>query len=258
MKQQVVNNESAKLTLIGAGPGDPELITLKAVKALNAADVVMYDALVDKRLLAHAPHAVQIFVGKRGGKQYLSQPDINQLIVQNALNYGHVVRLKGGDPFVFGRGHEEMIHAQSFGIQVELIPGITSAISVPELQGIPVTRRGIAESFWVLTATNKDDELSNDIALAVQSTATVIILMGTRKLQQISELYERAGRSETYVAVIQNGSHENEKVALGKMSEIVKKVEEKGIASPAVIVIGEVVRTHPELLATYLEEAKVF
>ena len=258
MPHSAKHSKQAKITLIGAGPGDPELITLKALKSLQTADVVMYDALVDKRLLEHAPEAIQVFVGKRGGKQYLAQTDINQLIVQNALNHGHVVRLKGGDSFVFGRGHEEMVYAQSFGIAVDLIPGITSAIAVPELQGIPVTRRGIAESFWVLTATNKEDELSKDIQLAVQSTATVIILMGTRKLAQIAALYKQANRSDTFIAVIQNGSQDNEEIALGQMSDIENKVREKGIGSPAVIVIGEVVRTHSELITAYLEEAKVF
>jgi len=242
------NQHTAKLSLVGAGPGDPELLTLKAVKALNTADVVMYDALVDKSLLNHAPNAIKVFVGKRGGKQYLSQEDINKLIVQNVLHHGHVVRLKGGDPFVFGRGHEEKEYAESFNIKVSMVPGITSAVSVPELQGIPVTRRGVSESFWVLTATNKKDELSNDLHLAAQSTATVVILMGTRKLDKITSLYKELGKSDEFIAIIQNGSQENEKIALGQISDIEKEVAEKGIGSPAVIIIGEVVKSHPELL----------
>lgn len=252
-----VKPNTAKLTLIGAGPGDPELITLKAVKVLAQADVVLYDALVDKSLLNYAPNAIKIFVGKRGGKQYLSQADINQLIVQNALNHGHIVRLKGGDSFVFGRGHEEMEYAQSFGIPVEIIPGITSAIAVPELQGIPVTRRGVSESFWVLTATNKDNSLSSDIALAAQSTATVIILMGTRKLESIVNLYLKQGRGEESIAIIQNGSQENEKMALGNISNICEKVKENEIGSPAVIVIGAVVKTHPLALQELVAKAKI-
>lgn len=247
----------AKLTLVGAGPGDPELITLKAINALKVADVVMYDALVNKDLLQYCPNAIQIFVGKRGGKQYLSQEDINQLIVKNALNHGHVVRLKGGDSFVFGRGHEEMEYAQSFGIAVELVPGISSAISVPELQGIPVTRRGVSESFWVLTATNKKDELSSDILLAAQSTATVIILMGTRKLAEIVGLYHAAGKQAEHIAIIQNGSQANEKIAIGTMNTIVNQVNEQRIGSPAVIVIGNVVKYHPSEIAKYVMEAKI-
>lgn len=242
------NQHTAKLSLVGAGPGDPELLTLKAVKALNSADVVMYDALVDKSLLDHAPNAIKVFVGKRGGKQYLSQDDINKLIVQNVLHHGHVVRLKGGDPFVFGRGHEEKEYAESFNIKVSMVPGITSAVSVPELQGIPVTRRGVSESFWVLTATNKKDELSNDLHLAAQSTATVVILMGTRKLDKITSLYKQLGKGDEFIAIIQNGSQENEKIALGQISNIEKEVAEKGIGSPAVIIIGAVVKSHPTLL----------
>jgi uroporphyrin-III C-methyltransferase len=247
----------AKLSLVGAGPGDPELITLKAVKALNNADVVMYDALVDKSLLNHAPNAIKVFVGKRGGRQYLSQGDINKLIVQNVLNHGHVVRLKGGDPFVFGRGHEEKEYAEAFNIPVSIVPGITSAVSVPELQGIPVTRRGVSESFWVLTATNKKDELSRDLRLAAQSTATVVILMGTRKLAKIVALYQALGKGEETVAVVQNGSLRDEKIALGNIDTIQNSVLKQGIGSPAVIIIGEVVKSHPKLLKELALEAEM-
>ena len=247
----------AKLTLVGAGPGDPELITLKAINALKCANVVMYDALVDKVLLDYAPQAIHVFVGKRGGKQYLSQKDINHLIVQNAQNHGHVVRLKGGDPFVFGRGHEEMEHAQSFNIEVSIVPGITSAISVPELQGIPVTKRGVSESFWVLTATNKKDELSSDLRLAAQSTATIVILMGTRKLDEIVSLYRDLSKDSEHIAIIQNGSQKNEKIAVGTISTIEKLVEEKEIASPAIIIVGDVVKSHRNQLAQFAVEAKM-
>lgn len=250
-----MHQHNAKLTLVGAGPGDPELLTLKAVKALNCANVVMYDALVDKSLLDHAPNAIKVFVGKRGGKQYLSQADINKLIVQNALHHGHVVRLKGGDPFVFGRGHEEKEYAEGYNIKVSIVPGITSAISVPELQGIPVTRRGVSESFWVLTATNKKDELSKDLQLAAQSTATVVILMGTRKLNKITALYKELGKRDELIAVIQNGSQENEKIALGQIDTIEQEVADNQIGSPAVIIIGPVVKSHPKMLKSMAMQA---
>jgi len=249
------NQHTAKLSLVGAGPGDPELLTLKAVKALNTADVVMYDALVDKSVLEHAPDAIKVFVGKRGGRQYLSQDDINKLIVQNVMNHGHVVRLKGGDPFVFGRGHEEKQYAEQFNIKVSIVPGITSAVSVPELQGIPVTRRGVSESFWVLTATNKSDELSSDLMLAAQSTATVVILMGTRKLGKITSLYKELGKEKEAIAIIQNGSLENEKIALGNISTIETEVNKLSIGSPAVIIIGDVVKSHPKVLREVVAEA---
>ena len=129
--------KKSKLVLIGAGPGDPDLLTVKAVKALNETQVVLYDALANEQILNHAPQAQKIFVGKRKGCHAYAQSQINELIVQKALENKHVVRLKGGDPFVFGRGAEEIEYAESFGIETEVIPGITSAIAVPALEGIP-------------------------------------------------------------------------------------------------------------------------
>src|ERR1700739_2228436 len=135
------------LTLIGAGPGDPELITLKAIRILHAADVILYDALANETLLEHASSAcIKQFVGKRYGCHSLSQKEINDLISEMAHQHGHVVRLKGGDPFVFGRAQEEIDAAKANGLTVDVVPGISSAIAVPELQGIPLTTRGINES----------------------------------------------------------------------------------------------------------------
>ena len=140
-----------KLTLVGAGPGDPDLISVKGVKALKQANVILYDALIDPILLNYAKKDCQkVYVGKRAGIHSLSQEEINQLIVDYALKFGHVVRLKGGDPFVFGRGFEELLFATTNGLEIAVIPGITSAIAVPAIQGIPITSRGINESFWVL------------------------------------------------------------------------------------------------------------
>ncbi|MBT8185289.1 MAG: uroporphyrinogen-III C-methyltransferase, partial [Eudoraea sp.] len=141
-----------KLTVVGAGPGDIELITLKAIKALGDADVVLYDALVETALLNYAPDAEHIYVGKRKGCYAYRQDQINELIVSRANSHGHVVRLKGGDPLVFGRGAEEIEYAAKFGLDVQMIPGISSCIAVPGSQNIPVTMRGLAESFWVITA----------------------------------------------------------------------------------------------------------
>src|SRR5690606_31992222 len=129
-----------RITIVGAGPGDPDLISLKGVKALKSADVILYDALVDEALLAYAPQqAIKVFVGNHSGDENFSQDVVNQLMVDYALNFGHVVRLKGGDLFVFGRGYEELDYAASYNIETEIVPGISSAISVPGLQGIPVT-----------------------------------------------------------------------------------------------------------------------
>ncbi len=235
-----------ELTLVGAGPGDPELITLKGVKALGRADVVLYDALVHPDLLDYVPEAAQkIFVGKQVGRCEFSQHDINDLIVYHALHHGHVVRLKGGDPFVFGRGYEEITHAQGFGIQTSVIPGISSSISVPELQHIPLTCRGVSESFWVLTGTTRHHELSRDIAQAAQSSATALVLMGMKHLPQIVEIYQAAGKEDLPVAIIQNGSRGDEKVALGRITTIIDIVAEQGLQNPAIIVLGEVVALHP-------------
>lgn len=245
---EVKKYNQPKLTLVGAGPGDPDLITVKGIKAIANADVILYDALIDKELLSHAKaDVVKLFVGKRGGRRSIKQEQINLLIVKYAYQYGGVVRLKGGDPFVFGRGHEELEYAENFGISTEIIPGITSAISVPALQGIPVTRRGVSESFWVITGSTKEGRLSKDIELAAQSTATIIVLMGMKKLPEIVEIYKRLGISETPVGIIQNGSTINEVKGFGTMENIIDVVSEKQIQSPAIIIIGKVVETHSEL-----------
>ncbi|MGB5553613.1 MAG: uroporphyrinogen-III C-methyltransferase [Flavobacteriaceae bacterium] len=237
------------LTVVGAGPGDVELITLKAIKALRSADVVLYDALVDSELLEYAPHAEHIFVGKRKGCYAYQQEQINELIVSKARSNGHVVRLKGGDPFVFGRGAEEMEYAAAHGVQVAMVPGISSSLSVPASQNIPVTKRGSAESFWVITGTTKEHKLSEDIALAAKSSATVVILMGMSKLRQIVELFKSEGKSNTPIAIIQNGTCYNEKVGVGTIATISKEVQRQQLANPAIIIIGEVVQHRAGILA---------
>ncbi len=246
-----------RLTLIGAGPGDPDLITVKGVKALADADVVLYDALVNEELLTYAPaRAVKIFVGKRAGMHSAQQQEINRLIVKYAYSHGHVVRLKGGDPFVFGRGLEEIEHASSHGITTLVIPGISSALSVPALQGIPLTHRGISESFWVVTGTTKTGSLSDDLRLAAQSSATVVILMGMKKLDEIVGVFKTSGKENTPVAIVQNGSLPNEKLGLGTVATISEIVKEQGLSSPAIIIVGEIVRyTKKE---EYLRFAKGF
>lgn len=229
-------------TVVGAGPGDIELITIKAIKALQSANVVLYDALVNTALLEYAPNAEKIFVGKRKGCYSYQQEQINELIVSRAKSHGHVVRLKGGDPFVFGRGAEEMEYAAQHGIEVAIVPGISSSLSVPAYQNIPVTKRGSAESFWVITGTTKEHKLSKDIALAAKSSATVVILMGMSKLAQIVALFEQEGKSDTPIAIIQNGTRKDEKIGVGTIATIQKEVEKQHLSNPAIIIIGEVVR----------------
>lgn len=243
-----------KVTLVGAGPGDPDLLTLKGVNALAEANVVLYDALANEEILKYAPQdAIKIFVGKRIGSHEYSQEQINQLIVDNALTYGHVVRLKGGDPFIFGRGSEEIDYVESFGIPTFVVPGISSSIAVPAYQGISLTKRGTSESFWVITGTTSSRDLSNDIALAAKSSATVVILMGMSKLPQIVDLFQKESKGETPVAIIQNGTTPNEKVGVGTIDTIQEVVAENKLSSPAIIVIGEVVKESNKLKGFYGE-----
>ncbi|MEO6301810.1 MAG: uroporphyrinogen-III C-methyltransferase [Bacteroidia bacterium] len=234
-----------KLTLVGAGPGDVELITLKGLKALKAADVVLYDALVNKELLDHAPkQALKIYVGKRNNQHAYSQEQINSLIIDLAFTHGHVVRLKGGDSFVFGRGQEEIDYAYAFNIETEVVPGISSSIGVPAFSGIPVTHRGISESFWVITGTTRENKLSQDILVAAKTNATIVVLMGLSKLQEITEVFKNENKGNTAIAIIQNGSLADQKIALGIIDTIVNISEKENIKAPAVIVIGEVVKQH--------------
>lgn len=240
-----------RITLVGAGPGDPELLTIKGVNALGEADVVLYDALVNPEIFKYVPYnAKRVFVGKREGHHSFSQEQINTLLVDYAFTHGHVVRLKGGDPFVFGRGIEELEYAESFNIPTEVIPGISSSIGVPALQRIPVTHRGMSESFWVITGRNSEGKIPEDLELAAQSGATVVVLMGLRQLPQIVAIYQSFQRGNVPVAVIQDGSLPTENIAVGSIDTIVEAVRQENIKAPAVIVIGEVVRKNPH--AAYL------
>ena len=234
------------LSLVGAGPGDPELITLKAIKTIRSADVILYDALVNEEILDYASsNAIKKFVGKRYGCHSLSQQEINILIIEYANSHGHVVRLKGGDPFVFGRAIEEITAAKDAGIDVEVIPGISSAIAVPANQMIPLTCRGVNESFWVTTGTTQSGEISGDIKLAAQSNATVIILMAMSRLEEIMDIFQINNKAETPVAIIQNGTTKNEKIVIGKVRDIVFKAQFAQLTNPSIIVVGEVVKFHP-------------
>lgn len=241
-------NVQPKLTVVGAGPGDVELITLKAINTLKDADVVLYDALVNSELLSYvSPRAELIFVGKRRGCYRYQQEQINELIVERGYSHGHVVRLKGGDPFIFGRGAEEMEYAAAKGMNVSIVPGISSSLAVPAYQNIPLTKRGSSESFWVITGTTKQHQLSNDIALAAKSNATVVILMGMGKLSQIVKLFQEEGKNDLPVAIIQNGTTPEEKIGIGTVSSIESIVKEQKLSNPAIIVLGEVVNHRTQL-----------
>lgn len=233
---------NSTLYIVGGGPGDPELITLKGVKTLKSADVILYDALVAEQLLEYAkPNCKLILVGKRKGRRELSQNEINELLVFYASRVSCVVRLKGGDPFVFGRGHEEMEYATRRGINVEIIPGISSALAAPASVSIPLTKRGVNESFWVITGTLSSGRLSNDIALAAESSATIIILMGISKLKEILSVFIRARSPFEPVAIIEHATLPSQRVISGTVYSMHEQIQQGQIRTPAVIVIGKVV-----------------
>ncbi|GAA0555158.1 uroporphyrinogen-III C-methyltransferase [Chitinophaga japonensis] len=241
----IMQNITPKLTLVGAGPGDPELITVKGLKAIQQARVILYDALSNNELLGHAPaNCLKRFVGKRAGMHVYAQEEINRMIVKYALTYGSVVRLKGGDSFVFGRGQEEITFAQQFGIETEVIPGVSSAVAVPGFNKIPVTARNISEGFWVITGTTQSGSLSRDLEFAIQANTTLVILMGMSKLAEIAAIFTAQGKGDMPAAIIQNGTLPNQKLGVGTAGELVQIAEKHELRNPAIIVVGEVVRFH--------------
>ncbi|SFF43768.1 uroporphyrinogen-III C-methyltransferase [Thermoflexibacter ruber] len=249
---------SPKLTLVGAGPGDPDLITVKGLKAIAEADVVLYDALISEELLIYAPQrAVKLFVGKRAGYQSFKQDEINQLIISHAFQYGHVVRLKGGDPFVFGRASEEIEAAESFGIPVEVIPGLSSATAIPSQLQIPLTQRNVSRGFRVMTATTTDNELNEDINNVVKSNDTVIILMGLHKLEKIVQVYQDHAKGDLPAVIVQNGTLPDEKIVAGRVQDLVSLAKQEEIGAPAIIVIGESVEFFVKQRKAVVELAKL-
>lgn len=231
----------AKLTVVGAGPGDPELITLKAIKALRDADVVLYDALANEELLDYChPLCERIFVGKRGHEKSITQDSINYLIAEKAYEKGHVVRLKGGDPFIFGRGNEEINFARERNIECAYIPGISSVMTGGFVD-VPLTARGFADGFWVLTGHKSDGSLAKDIHLAAKSQSTVVILMAMSKLKQIAEIFIENHTGETPAMIIQNATTEKQKLGIGKVKNLPEIASQNQLTNPAIIVIGEVV-----------------
>ncbi|MCD6040888.1 MAG: cobA [Burkholderiales bacterium] len=227
---------SGKVFLIGAGPGDPELMTLKAARALARADVVLVDDLVHRGCLAHArPGAHVVDVGKRGGIKSTSQVFIEELVIAFSRAGKTVARLKGGDPFVFGRGGEELERLRSYGIEVEVIPGVTAGISVPASLGIPVTHRDYAHGVTFVTGHGADI----DWAALVRSKTTLVIYMGLRNIEAISASLIAAGMNPlTPACLIENGTLRTQKQRVTSVSGL----SGTGFAGPAIIVVGDVVR----------------
>ena len=239
-----------KVYLVGAGPGDPELLTVKALHCLRRADVVVYDRLINAEILEEVrPGAERIFVGKGPGCHTMKQEHINDLLVAHARTGRVVVRLKGGDPFVFGRGGEEALALHNAGIPFEIVPGISSALAVPAYAGIPVTHREVASSFTVVTGHEdpRHAETVNWKALAALG-GTLVILMGVATLPSITQHLLEAGLApETPAAIIQQGTVKQQRVVTGSLANIVERAALAHITSPAIIVIGAVVDLHAVL-----------
>jgi uroporphyrin-III C-methyltransferase/precorrin-2 dehydrogenase/sirohydrochlorin ferrochelatase len=228
------------VSLVGAGPGDPELLTRKAVARLRKADLVLYDALVDERVLAIARRAQRFFVGKRAGRHALSQHDIHAVMIRAARRGRRVVRLKGGDPFVFGRGGEEALALRDAGVPFDIVPGVTSALAVPALAGIPITHRGLASAFFV--ASGHDDQVFADSIAALRPNGvTIVILMGfARRVVLAAQLLDRGWAPTTPVAVVADGSLPQQQVWRGTLDEVAADRVSLDSDGPALIVIGEV------------------
>ncbi len=239
------------VSLVGSGPGDPGLITIAGLERIERADVIVYDRLVSPRLLEHAlPDAELIFAGKEGGGPHWDQATINALLVDKARQGKRVVRLKGGDPFVFGRGGEEAEALRTAGIPFEVVPGVTSAVAVPAYAGIPVTHRGVAVSFAVVTG--HEDPTKPESALHWETLATavdtLVVLMGTRTLPEVVGQLLAHGRSaDTPAAVIRWGTTPDQRTVVGTLADVVGRVEEAGLTPPAIAVIGDVVRLRETL-----------
>ncbi|GAC1353997.1 MAG: hypothetical protein NVSMB38_31120 [Ktedonobacteraceae bacterium] len=237
-----------KVFLVGAGPGDAELITLKGLRALRIAEVIVYDRLVNPDLLNEAPpHAVCVFVGKESGRHAVKQEDINALLVNYAQQGYSVVRLKGGDPFVFGRGGEEALALVKAGIPFEIVPGVSSAIAVPAYAGIPVTHRGLASSVMVVTGHEDDTSVGSVVnweaaAMSVTSGGTLVVLMGVKALPCITGQLARYNlSSDTPAAVIQQGTTTKQRVVTCTLAKIADHARAAKIKSPAITVVGSVV-----------------
>ena len=239
------------VALVGAGRGDPGLMTVRGLALLRRADVVVYDRLVDPRLLDEArPDAHRVFVGKASGAHTLPQPEINALLVRHAAQGRRVVRLKGGDPFVFGRGGEEAEALAAAGISFEIVPGVSSAVAVPAYAGIPVTHRAVASSFAVVTGHEDEgkDEAAVDWSRLATAVDTLVILMGVRSLPRIAAALLEAGRAPaTPVALVRWGTTDAQETVVGRLDQIATLAAAVRLAPPVVIVVGDVVNLRERL-----------
>ncbi len=253
-------DDKAIVYLVGAGPGDPGLFTLKGKKILEKAEIIIYDRLVGDGILSLGnPEAEYIYVGKIAGKHALSQDEINDLLVKKAATGKKVVRLKGGDPFLFGRGGEEALYIREHGYDYEVVPGISSAIAVPAYAGIPVTHRDSTSSLAIITGHEKPDKKISSIKWKelAQGIGTLVFLMGVENLEFIcKQLIENGKAADTPVALVRWGTLPSQEVLTGTLENINKKVEESSFKPPAVIIVGDVVRLRPQL--NWIENKPLF
>lgn len=240
--------------IVGAGPGAPDLITLRGLEAIRRADVIIYDRLISPELLAHAPAgAALLYAGKAPGRHLMTQEEINRLMVKLARQGQTVCRLKGGDPFLFGRGGEEALALAAAGIPFEVIPGVTSALAAPGAAGIPVTHRGVARSVTVLTghaAASPDTGAEPPVywEAAARLGGTLVILMGVESLPAITQHLLAAGKPpSTPAAVVEQATLPQQRVVTGSLATLAEAASAAGIRSPAVIVVGEVVAVAQQL-----------
>jgi uroporphyrinogen III methyltransferase / synthase len=254
------NQGKGFVSLVGAGPGDPGLITVKGMACIAQADVIIYDFLANPVLLAHArPDAEILYAGKRAGYHSMVQEDINVLIGEKALEDKRVCRLKGGDPFVFGRGGEEVLHLRSLGVPFEIVPGISSSMAVPTYAGIPVTHRGKSVSVRIITgheAPGKEESDHNWDEIGT-TEGTLVFLMGVRNLPMIREKLIAGGRSpETPAAIIRHGTTPHQRTLVATLDTIAEKAAEEGFKPPCIIIVGEVAALRDEM--SWFEERPLF
>ncbi|MGQ0711908.1 MAG: uroporphyrinogen-III C-methyltransferase [Rhodoferax sp.] len=247
-----------RVSLVGAGPGDAELLTLKAARRLREADVVVYDNLVGDGVLELIPaHVQRIYVGKESSNHTVPQDEITELLVQLAQRGRTVVRLKGGDPFVFGRGGEELATIAQAGVAVEVVPGITAALGASAYTGIPLTHRDHAQSCLFVTGHRKDDSCALDWPTLARPHQTVVIYMGVGSLASIAQHLVAHGRDPaTPVALVRNATHPNQQVVVGRLDDIAALARRHHVTPPALIVIGEVVSLYRPELAQSLAQAR--
>ena len=252
-------NEVGKVYLVGAGPGHPDLLTVKAVKLLREADVVLYDRLIQEDVLALGnPAAERIYMGKSVGGHISRQQEIHELLVRKAREGKMVVRLKGGDPFLFGRGAEEAEYLIDHGVPFDVIPGVCSALSAPLSGGIPVTHRDMSSGVAIVTGHFSTEENSDALDFAALSRMpTVVVLMGVHTARAIAERLIAAGRDpSTPAAMIQTAFWPGERIVTGTLATIADDAAREGVRAPATLVIGEVVRVHDKLSVAMRELQK--